>query len=403
MNKIVVFAPPAHGHVNPSLPVVRELVRRGDQVIYYNHEDFREKIEGTGCTFRPYPPTDMSAAKITEILRGGNLAAVINLIMKSTEILLPFSIEELEREKPDMVIIDSIAVWGRMAATIQQLPTVAFMAFFLMYGTEEEKRLPINLRHILQWLPEIPGTVIPFIRIIFKYGFRMLPPFKSFLPLRGDNNLFFTSKEFHPHSPLLNDSFHFVGPSISDTTPDTHFIPSENTDDVIYIALGTIHGRRDFFLQCLETFADYPAHFILSVGNEIDPHSLGIIPDNFSVHKHVPQLEILQRVKAFISHAGMNSIHEGLYFSVPMLLIPQQFEQLFGARCVANQGAGLFLDHHTRFKQFTNQELRDSLDKLLGDSCYKDNADKISLSLKKTGGYNQAADKIQQLILQNQG
>ena len=233
MNKIVVFAPPAHGHVNPSLPVVRELVRRGDQVIYYNHEDFREKIEGTGCTFRPYPPTDMSAAKITEILRGGNLAAVINLIMKSTEILLPFSIEELEREKPDMVIIDSIAVWGRMAATIQQLPTVAFMAFFLMYGTEEEKRLPINLRHILQWLPEIPGTVIPFIRIIFKYGFRMLPPFKSFLPLRGDNNLFFTSKEFHPHSPLLNDSFHFVGPSISDTTPDTHFIPSENTDDVI--------------------------------------------------------------------------------------------------------------------------------------------------------------------------
>jgi UDP:flavonoid glycosyltransferase YjiC (YdhE family) len=32
VSKILVFNVPAHGHVNPTLPVVRELVSRGEQV-----------------------------------------------------------------------------------------------------------------------------------------------------------------------------------------------------------------------------------------------------------------------------------------------------------------------------------------------------------------------------------
>ena len=34
MSRIVYFNIPAHGHVNPTLPVVAELVRRGEHVVY---------------------------------------------------------------------------------------------------------------------------------------------------------------------------------------------------------------------------------------------------------------------------------------------------------------------------------------------------------------------------------
>lgn len=51
MSKIVFFCIPAHGHTNPTLEVVRELVNRGHEVLYYSYEAFREKIETAGAKF----------------------------------------------------------------------------------------------------------------------------------------------------------------------------------------------------------------------------------------------------------------------------------------------------------------------------------------------------------------
>ena len=45
---------PAHGHMNPTLPLVRELVNRGETIIYYSGEEFRERVEAAGATFRTY-------------------------------------------------------------------------------------------------------------------------------------------------------------------------------------------------------------------------------------------------------------------------------------------------------------------------------------------------------------
>ena len=44
MAKALFFSLPLHGHTNPSLPLVRELVRRGDEVIYYSNDTFAEKV-----------------------------------------------------------------------------------------------------------------------------------------------------------------------------------------------------------------------------------------------------------------------------------------------------------------------------------------------------------------------
>ncbi len=43
---------PAYGHVNPTLSIVKELVRRGEQVTYYADEEFRPQVEQAGATFR---------------------------------------------------------------------------------------------------------------------------------------------------------------------------------------------------------------------------------------------------------------------------------------------------------------------------------------------------------------
>ena len=68
MSKIIFFNLPGHGHVNPTLPVVAELVRLEHHVIYYNAGDFREKIELTGAEFRQYPEPNPSQEKIAELV-----------------------------------------------------------------------------------------------------------------------------------------------------------------------------------------------------------------------------------------------------------------------------------------------------------------------------------------------
>ena len=54
MAKYVFLNMPARGHVNPTLAVVQELVRRGQKVSYYLTEEFRDVVQATGAVFQPY-------------------------------------------------------------------------------------------------------------------------------------------------------------------------------------------------------------------------------------------------------------------------------------------------------------------------------------------------------------
>lgn len=51
MKRISCFCIPAHGHTNPMLPVVKELVNRGNLVRFYSFDEFRERVERTGAEF----------------------------------------------------------------------------------------------------------------------------------------------------------------------------------------------------------------------------------------------------------------------------------------------------------------------------------------------------------------
>lgn len=45
MSKIVFFSIYAHGHTNPTIEVVRELVNRGNEIVYYSFREFKEKLK----------------------------------------------------------------------------------------------------------------------------------------------------------------------------------------------------------------------------------------------------------------------------------------------------------------------------------------------------------------------
>ena len=54
MSKVLFLNTPANGHVNPTLGLVNELVKQGEEVIYFCSEEYKERIEKAGAIFKSY-------------------------------------------------------------------------------------------------------------------------------------------------------------------------------------------------------------------------------------------------------------------------------------------------------------------------------------------------------------
>lgn len=54
MSRFLFATQPITGHFLPALPIVRTLVERGHEVMWYTGKKFRSKVEAAGATFAPY-------------------------------------------------------------------------------------------------------------------------------------------------------------------------------------------------------------------------------------------------------------------------------------------------------------------------------------------------------------
>ena len=129
---------------------------------------------------------------------------------------------------------------------------------------------------------------------------------------------------------------------------------------------------------------------ILSIGTKVSRESLGVVPINFVVAAQVPQLTVLQRAKAFVTHGGMNSTSESLLNGVPMVVVPQMGEQAIVGLQVEQLGAGLCLTK----AEATAGRLRESVQRLLADDRFRQQADVVRRSFLDAGGAVRAADAI---------
>jgi len=129
---------------------------------------------------------------------------------------------------------------------------------------------------------------------------------------------------------------------------------------------------------------------IMSIGKNIDVNTFKSIPSNFVVRNYVSQLEILKQADVFITHGGMNSTNEGLYYDVPLILAPQFADRPFVAKRVAELGAGIIIEKD----KVTPEILKQSVVKILSDNNFRINSEKIGKSLREAGGYKKAIDEI---------
>ncbi|SOC05837.1 MGT family glycosyltransferase [Ureibacillus xyleni] len=390
MSKIVFFSIPAHGHTNPTIPVVSELVKRGHEVWYYSFNEFQTKIERSGATFIS---CDDFLPSITEkeIARkaGKDFASLIEMVIDTTIALEDKVCKELKELQPDCIVSDSLCLWGKLFAKKLSIPFVCSTTSFA-FNQHTAKLMKRGIKEIINMLIGMP-RIHKKIQLLKSHGYQV-ENFVSIIENDKDTNtIVYTTKEFQPMAQTFSEKFTFVGPSIENANK----IITNKSKKVIYISLGTVINQNyHFYRHCIEAFTKSNYEVIMSVGDHTNIASLGRLPDHFTVKNSVNQIEVLQKADVFITHCGMNSVSESLYFGVPMIVYPFHSEQKLVAKQVEDYGAGV------RLTALKASNLVNVVEMVFTNDKYKKNAVKLSESFRSAGGAKKAADVILQVAQQ---
>ena len=304
---------PYAGHTNPSLGLVRCLVAAGHEVDYIQAEAFRERVEASGARFVPYdePPQSLVPA-LNEVRNWGAAYRTVRRIGVNY----------------DCLIYELLFFPGKALATELGIPSYRLISTFALN------------RHLLRVLGQTGG---PYLTALFRSE-RLCTALSSlFLPkfsLREKNlaedlvrevpphNFIYTLREFQPEEACFPESnYHFVGPAVDDRAEEP-FSFEKSGNPIVYISFGTlIHVDKRFWKKLIAAFAGKRVEVVCSVGSEKLVRALGDLPPNVRVFAKVPQLTLLCRAALFVTHGGMNSVNEALYYGVPMIVLPFGLDQ----------------------------------------------------------------------------
>lgn len=386
MATIVFFCIPAHGHTNPTLNVVWELTARGHRVVYYSYDDFREKIEGAGAEFVSCNGYDAQLGLTREegAKIGADMALSTRVLVDTTLSLDGPVCKAMERLRPDCIVADSMAVWGKAVARKLGIPYVCSTTTFA-FNRESAKIMPHSLKETVSMVTSM-GKVNAQVKRLQQAGY----PVKSILDLIGSDEtvptVVYTSPLFQPCAQSFPKHFAFVGPSIRPARSKI-----EKTEKkLVYISMGTVNNDMlPLYRACIQAVKGSNWQVILSVGDQVEVKALGALPENVSAFPVVDQIAVLEQADVFLTHCGMNSASEGLYFGVPLVTLPQTSEQGGVAARAEQLGAGL------RLKKTTPEAIRSVLETVMNTPSYRENAVKISGSFRACGGAKAAADCIE--------
>jgi MGT family glycosyltransferase len=386
---IAMFSIAAHGHVNPSLEVIRELVARGHRVTYAIPPAFAEKVAGTGAEPKlwnstlPGPDADPDAW-------GSTLLDNIEPFLADAIQALPQLIEAYEGDEPDLVLHDITSYPARVLAHRWGVPAVSLSPNLVAWeGYEQEVGEPMWEEPLKTERGQ--AYYARFRAWLTENGITMHPDDFSGRPARS---LVLIPKALQPNADRVDETtYTFVGACQGDRSAEGGWERPADAEKVVLVSLGSSFTKQPaFYRECVRAFGDLPGwHLVLQVGRHVDPAELGEIPGNVEVRSWVPQLAILRQADLFVTHAGAGGSQEGLATATPMIAVPQAVDQFGNADLLQALGVARKL----LTEEATAEALRTTALALVDDPEAARRLEEIQAEMAREGGTRRAADLIE--------
>ncbi|MHA6622986.1 macrolide family glycosyltransferase [Pseudonocardia sp. DLS-67] len=385
MAHIAMVSIPAPGHVNPSLEVIRELVRRGHRVTYANDVAWAETVRDAGAELVPYRST---LPFHREDGWNGDAIDALRLFLDDAMAMLPQLRTAYEDDRPDLFLYDIAGGPARILGVQWGIPAVQLSPTYVAWkGYEEDMRETTDMwkadprgadhyRTALDWLTE-----------------NGMPADESWMG-RPERGLVLIPRVLQPNADRVGPEFTFVGPCLAPRPTQGEWARPADAEKVLLVSLGSAFtDHPEFYRRCIAAFGDLPGwHVVLQIGSRVDPAVLGEVPASVEVHSWVPQLAILEQADAFLTHAGMGGSVEGLWSGTPMIAAPQAVDQFENADALVAAGVARRVDSDS----VTADELRAALLELTGSAEVAERSAAIRTELREGGGTAHTAELIEQ-------
>lgn len=398
MRNCIYFSSPAYGNINPSLPVIKEIVKRGDRVIYFAIDHFKSMIEKSGAEYRSYgsiyPQNVYFVRKkqadydFQEFLFGlsVNMLETYNLVKKDL-------LEELEGMEIDYIIHDSYAYLGKKLAVQIGKPAICFIPNYAIPKQSLLKEPMEVLKYVFlnrvssmellnKWFHKCE-------KVLEKRFDEECIDLMDFPLCEEKCNLLCSIPRLNLFCDDFDDTYHFIGAMVNDTEK------KETVRTMIYISLGTVlNGEYEFYRKCIRALGRLGYEICITIGHSLETADFGNIPPNVHLYQYAPQIELLKRSILFITHGGYNSFNEAVYFRVPMLLVPKGNEQFVTAETAQKLEIGKILPE----KELTPESLKENVMEMLNEKKYYEKISEISMYLRERSSAENAVNTIMNFL-----
>jgi MGT family glycosyltransferase len=383
---IAVVAASAPSHMHPHLAVVRELVERGHRVSYLVSSHLAELAAATGadvvgCTSvlpgAPGAPADWS----------GDDVAGMRLFLDEAIHVLPQVHVALDADRPDIVLYDIGGMAGPVAAERWGIPAVQVSPSMVAWDTYHE-----DMADVLA--PMLAGPGYQTYRTAFDDWLAHTGTSLRFEDVTGEPRrcLVMIPRAMQPHAGKVGERYRFVGPCIDPRREDTGGWTAPPGDGPLaLLAFGTAYTDRiDVYRNVIDSLEGTGWRLVIATG-KVAPDRLGAVPQWVALHTTVPQPAVLRVADAFVTHAGMGSCTEALWYAVPMIAVPQAVDQPLNSAHLETLGVG----RHLIGDPPTPNQIREAIEALTSDAQVRLRLNAIRDDLHRVGGPLHAADAVE--------
>jgi MGT family glycosyltransferase len=383
---IAVVAASAPSHMHPHLAVVRELVGRGHRVSYLVSGHLDDLVWPTGA----------DVVSCTSVLPGapgapanwtGDEVAGMRLFLDEAIHVLPQVHAALDTDRPDIVLYDIGGMAGPVAAQRWGVPAVQLSPSMVAWETYHE-----DMAHALE--PMLNSTGYHAYRSAFDDWLAATGTSLSFEQVTGEpvRCLVMIPRPMQPHAERVGERYRFVGPCIDPRREDPGgWTPPTGDGRLALVAFGTSYTDRiDLYRNAIEALDGTGWRLTIATGR-VDTDDLGVTPAWVQLCRTVPQPAVLSATDVFVTHAGMGSCTEALWYAVPMVAIPQAVDQPLNADRLEVLGVA----RHLRADSPSPAEIRDAIRYVATDLEIRHRLDAICGELHRVGGPGHAAEAVE--------
>ncbi|MGA3046286.1 MAG: nucleotide disphospho-sugar-binding domain-containing protein [Terracidiphilus sp.] len=414
MARLGVFCYPGTGHLNPMTALARRLQERGHSVVIFGIADVESRVNAAGIEFCLIGESDFPPGTLKKLdrhhseLKGLKVFHfTIERIKNTARMVLRDGPDAVRRMEVEALLVDESDFGGNVAEYLG-LPFVSvacipplirgdqYPPFCFGWGAGLDWRSRLRNRFGIRLLTRVADPVFAAINEQREaWGLGPQTAAGGFLsPLLRVTQLPRVLEFEVGDPPAL---VKYTGPFVDHQQRTLVEFPWERLDGrpLVYASLGTMqNGSEAIFRTIAAACAGLHVQLVISLGGGLDEEQLGVLAGDPVVVRFAPQLEIVKRASAVITHAGLNTVLESLAEGLPLVCIPLGNDQPGVAARVSARGAGIVVSR----RRLNATRLRSAVKAILEDGKYRRAARVIQAAIQEVDGLEQASDLIEDAL-----